>query len=81
MGRGRAKAKQQKVARELKYGGPGTDLDRLAAELSKAELPHLVDFSEEEPDDDKYADWIEADEEDVEEDELPVALNEDEERR
>ncbi len=34
MGRGRAKAKQTKVARELKYGGPQTDFDRLQAELS-----------------------------------------------
>lgn len=34
MGRGRAKAKQTKVARELKYGGPQTDLDRLQAELA-----------------------------------------------
>ena len=33
MGRGRAKAKQTKVARELKYGGPQTDFDRLQAEL------------------------------------------------
>ena len=29
MGRGRAKAKQTKVARELKYGGPQTDFDQL----------------------------------------------------
>ena len=34
MGRGRAKAKQTKVARALKYGGPQTDLDRLQAELA-----------------------------------------------
>ncbi len=34
MGRGRAKAKQTKVARALKYGGPQTDLERLQAELS-----------------------------------------------
>ncbi|MEI6362036.1 MAG: DUF3073 domain-containing protein [Actinomycetes bacterium] len=34
MGRGRAKAKQTKVARELKYGGPQTDFDRLQAELA-----------------------------------------------
>ena len=34
MGRGRAKAKQTKVARELKYGGPGFEVDRLKAELS-----------------------------------------------
>jgi Protein of unknown function (DUF3073) len=33
MGRGRAKAKQAKVARQLKYSGGGTDLDRLRAEL------------------------------------------------
>jgi hypothetical protein len=33
MGRGRAKAKQVKVARQLKYNGGGTDLDRLRAEL------------------------------------------------
>lgn len=34
MGRGRAKAKQTKVARQLKYHSDGTDLDRLRAELS-----------------------------------------------
>ena len=34
MGRGRAKAKQQKVARELKYYSPETDLDALQRELS-----------------------------------------------
>lgn len=37
MGRGRAKAKQQKVARRLKYSSGGTDLDRLRAELGVAE--------------------------------------------
>lgn len=75
MGRGRAKAKQQKVARELKYGGPDTDLSRLAAELSKerVEHPHLVDLPDEEPDDEKYADWIEGDDEDDE----TVELDED----
>ena len=34
MGRGRAKAKQTKVARELKYSSHGTDLDALRAELA-----------------------------------------------
>jgi hypothetical protein len=34
MGRGRAKAKQTKVARELKYSSQGTDLDALRAELA-----------------------------------------------
>jgi hypothetical protein len=33
MGRGRAKAKQVKVARQLKYNSGGTDLDRLRDEL------------------------------------------------
>ncbi|UQX10691.1 DUF3073 domain-containing protein [Candidatus Mycobacterium methanotrophicum] len=34
MGRGRAKAKQTKVARQLKYSSPQTDFDRLQRELS-----------------------------------------------
>ncbi len=33
MGRGRAKAKQTKVARELKYNTPQTDFERLQREL------------------------------------------------
>jgi hypothetical protein len=33
MGRGRAKAKQTKVARDLKYNSQEMDLDRLAKEL------------------------------------------------
>ncbi|TMR90149.1 DUF3073 family protein [Nonomuraea basaltis] len=33
MGRGRAKAKQTKVARELKYADHGIDLERLRTEL------------------------------------------------
>ncbi|MBK9739203.1 MAG: DUF3073 domain-containing protein [Actinobacteria bacterium] len=48
MGRGRAKAKQTKVARELKYGGPKTDFDRLQAELAGGggvadHAEHIVD--------------------------------------
>ena len=34
MGRGRAKAKQTKVARELKYSSHNTDFDALQRELS-----------------------------------------------
>ena len=50
MGRGRAKAKQVKVARQLKYSGGGTDLDRLRAELG-------VDSGQRGADDDSaYAD-------------------------
>jgi hypothetical protein len=37
MGRGRAKAKQVKVARQLKYNSGGTSLDRLRAELGVSE--------------------------------------------
>ena len=37
MGRGRAKAKQVKVARQLKYNSGGTSLDRLRAELGVGE--------------------------------------------
>jgi hypothetical protein len=33
MGRGRAKAKQTKVARDLKYSSPDMDLDRLRQEI------------------------------------------------
>jgi hypothetical protein len=36
MGRGRAKAKQTKVARELKYNTGSLDPDRLRAELTGA---------------------------------------------
>ncbi len=34
MGRGRAKAKQTKVARELKYNSPAMDVEALQRELS-----------------------------------------------
>ncbi|TWF76932.1 DUF3073 family protein [Pseudonocardia hierapolitana] len=39
MGRGRAKAKQTKVARQLKYSSPTMDLDALQRELGSA-APH-----------------------------------------
>lgn len=53
MGRGRAKAKQTKVARALKYGGPQTDFDRLQAELSGSDTSSPVEVEE---DEDPYAD-------------------------
>jgi len=63
MGRGRAKAKQTKVARQLKYSSGGTDLDRLAAELaaergdSATTVNDTSEDSEDEYDyDDEYAD-------------------------
>lgn len=36
MGRGRAKAKQTKVARKLKYSSPTTDFERLQQELASS---------------------------------------------
>lgn len=66
MGRGRAKAKQTKVARALKYGGPQTDFDRLQAELSGAESTSQVEVDEDEDPyaDDPYAKYYEDDDED-----------------
>jgi hypothetical protein len=62
MGRGRAKAKQTKVARELKYYTPDTNLDALARELHGA--PSDTRTSREAPsdvgdddDEDEYARW------------------------
>ncbi|OBI93366.1 hypothetical protein A5660_14155 [Mycobacterium alsense] len=48
MGRGRAKAKQTKVARELKYSSPQTDFQRLQRELSgtSADEPDELDGSD-----------------------------------
>ncbi len=66
MGRGRAKAKQTKVARALKYGGPQTDFDRLQAELSGADSSAPI---EPEDDEDPYADDPYAKYYDVEDDE------------
>jgi hypothetical protein len=56
MGRGRAKAKQTKVARELKYSTPQTDFEALQRELSgsKSSEGGNVDeaFDDDEYDDD-----------------------------
>ena len=38
MGRGKSKAKQTKVARELKYGSGGSDLSALEAELKESTI-------------------------------------------
>jgi hypothetical protein len=60
MGRGRQKAKQTKVARELKYFSPDTDYDALQRELSNgSHSPGPAVPAEEERDDfdDEYADW------------------------
>jgi hypothetical protein len=60
MGRGRQKAKQTKVARQLKYFSPDTDYDALQRELaSGGHDPYAeVDGSAQDDDeDDEYADW------------------------
>lgn len=46
MGRGRAKAKQTKVARELKYHSPNTDLAALQRELGGAAAKPAEDLDE-----------------------------------
>jgi len=63
MGRGRAKAKQTKVARELKYGGPNTDLSRLQAELAGDNGDsHAIEEELEDDPYDPYAKYLEDDE-------------------
>ena len=62
MGRGRQKAKHTKVARELKYFSPQTDLSELERELngkasSESDWPEYGDY-------DQYADYDSEDEED-----------------
>ena len=52
MGRGRAKAKQTKVARELKYSTPHTDFEALQRELSGQPLEDGADNEH----DDEYED-------------------------
>ena len=51
MGRGRAKAKQAKVARQLKYDSPEMDLERLQREL--------VGKSNDTEQEEDYSDWEE----------------------
>jgi hypothetical protein len=48
MGRGRAKAKQTKVARDLKYRTHDTDFGALANELHKESDSHTEDLDPEE---------------------------------
>lgn len=62
MGRGRQKAKQTKVARQLKYFSPETDYNALANELHQegkdGTAPRGQQSAlEEDADDDDHADW------------------------
>jgi hypothetical protein len=67
MGRGRAKAKQTKVARELKYNSPTMDLDRLKADLGATSTGNTDDEAYLDGDYD-YADYADEDEDDDEDD-------------
>ncbi|RZS91528.1 DUF3073 family protein [Motilibacter rhizosphaerae] len=62
MGRGRAKAKQTKVARELKYSSPDTDYEALQRELANgggfpltSTLPSADDSDDDAEDDDDWS--------------------------
>lgn len=72
MGRGRAKAKQTKVARALKYGGPQTDFDRLQAELRgqpgyvSPDATDRDDLAEDSEEDDPYAKYYDEDDDEEE---------------
>jgi DUF3073 family protein len=75
MGRGRAKAKQVKVARQLKYNSGGTDLDRLRTELGVGRGDEDADGGDPYADlagryaDDADADHADYDDDDEDEDE------------
>jgi hypothetical protein len=63
MGRGRAKAKQTKVARELKYSSPTMDLDALQREIGSGTA---VDEKDDEYDEyaERYSKYADDDEDD-----------------
>jgi hypothetical protein len=61
MGRGRAKAKQTRVARELKYSSPNTDLSALQKELAGSTPSYSAPTRATDDDDDEYADRWAAD--------------------
>lgn len=65
MGRGRAKAKQTKVARQLKYNTPDMDLDSLQRELAGQAPKSNDDDYEGYETDDQYADYADWDEDDA----------------
>ena len=59
MGRGRAKAKQTKVARELKYSSQGTDFEALQRELAgtTSTPSERADTADSDDEYDDYGDW------------------------
>ena len=67
MGRGRAKAKQTRVARELKYSSPNTDLSALQKELTGAPTSYVAPprAKDDDDEDDEFADrWADDDADD-----------------
>jgi DUF3073 family protein len=58
MGRGRAKAKQTKVARELKYSSPRMDLDALQREIGSGTATADKEPEFEDDYDDPYAAYL-----------------------
>ncbi len=60
MGRGRAKAKQTKVARDLKYRTHETDFGALARELHGEESNSPSDATAPDDDDDEWADYADS---------------------
>ena len=70
MGRGRQKAKNTKVARELKYFSPATDYSALEAELAHASGEENTEYV------DKWADLYE-DEDPASDDDRSVELDRD----
>ncbi|MEV7281787.1 DUF3073 domain-containing protein [Streptomyces sp. NPDC093111] len=81
MGRGRAKAKQTKVARQLKYSSGGTDLSRLANELGAStsnQPPNGEPFEDDDDDEEddpyaQYADLYNTDDEDEDDESGPAS--------
>ncbi len=67
MGRGRQKAKNTKVARELKYFSPNTDLDALQKEIGSTESEDQYE--------DKWADLYEDEDDESEDDEEESSKN------
>ena len=77
MGRGRAKAKQIKVARKLKYSAPSTDLTALERELHASRGDSYDSYTspevepgedDDEDDEDPYAAYVDDDEGDEQDD-------------
>jgi hypothetical protein len=69
MGRGRAKAKQTRVARELKYHSPNTDLAALQRELTGGRK------FDDDDDSDEHAEYVDDDEDDEPDADVPNAAD------